>query len=80
MLVASAVFALGSGAIAPLAGWSLWTALAMAFGGAFALQCGYLAGLMLVCAATRARLWPRMLRRLVVGYASAVFGTRARAR
>jgi hypothetical protein len=36
-----------------LAGWSFWTVLSAAFGGPFALQCGYVAGLLLFYAWSR---------------------------
>lgn len=66
VLVASAVFALGSVAIAPSTGWSPWVTLAVTFGGALTLQCGYLVGLGIMCAATQGRLWLRLLRRHVM--------------
>lgn len=80
VLAASAAFALLSIAIAPFAGWSPWATLAVALGGAFTLQCGYLAGLMMMCAAARARLWPRLIRRHLLGYAALLPGIRARTR
>ncbi len=80
VLVASAAYTLASITVAPFAGWSLWATLAVVFGGAFALQCGYLVGLGLVCVATRARHWPRRIRRHVVGYGATFFGARERAR
>lgn len=54
VIAASAVLVMGSAILGPLlAGWSVWMVLSAAFGGAFALQCGYFAGLLLMCALSR---------------------------
>lgn len=52
---ASVMLVMASIVAATLAGWSLWMTFAMVFGGTFALQCGYLLGLMVMCAATQAK-------------------------
>ena len=69
VVAASAVLALASATVGPLlAGWSVWTVLAAALGGVFALQCGYFAGLLLMCAWSRAGSWSDMRERLVYNY------------
>ncbi|MBX9589744.1 MAG: hypothetical protein K2X43_10585 [Hyphomonadaceae bacterium] len=61
LIVASGLTTVGSFIVATLYEWSILQALAAAFGGLTALQCGYLAGLLLTCAASR--LPPRTMRR-----------------
>lgn len=79
VVLASAAVALASVFVAPFAGWSLWATVVTAFVGVLALQCGYVAGLGLACAAARARLWPRFIRRQV-GSGAPLLGPRARTR
>jgi hypothetical protein len=67
---ASVVMAVASVALGPLlAGWSISTVLSAVFGGTFALQCGYFAGLLATCAWSRVD-WPDLRERLVGNYRS----------
>jgi len=59
VIAASAIIVVGSAAVAPLIGLPFWPALALPLGGLCALQSGYIVGLMLWCAASRARPQPR---------------------
>jgi hypothetical protein len=80
-LIAASVALIFIGTAAgPFAGWSVVSAFGSAFLAAFALQCGYLGGLLFMCAAVRARTWPRYLRRHVRSFGLALGGARARAR
>ena len=54
VIVASAIVVAGGVAVAPLTGLPFWTALAGILGGLCALQGGYIVGLMLWCAVSRA--------------------------
>jgi hypothetical protein len=55
VIAASVVLAAASLTMGPLlAEWSIWSVLSAVFGGAFALQCGYVTGLLLIFA------WSRM--------------------
>jgi len=73
VIAASAVLVVTGVAAGPLLGWSLGSALVAAFGAAFVLQCGYFAGLLLMCAFTRIGSWSDIGERLIYSY-------RARAR
>lgn len=53
VIAASAVLMLLGATACRLAGWSIWSAVAGAFSSALALQCGYVVGLLLTCAASR---------------------------
>lgn len=76
----SAALVVAVTAIGPFAGRSLWAALAAAFVAAFALQLGYLGGLLLMCAASRARSWPRIVRRQARSYRAILINALPRAR
>ena len=58
VLAASAILVVCCVAVMPFANWSFLPAAAFTFGLLGALQCAYLAGLMLSCAWTRARSSP----------------------
>ena len=53
VIAGSVVLTLLGAPVCRLAGWSTWTAVAAAFSSVLALQCGYLAGLLLTCVASR---------------------------
>ncbi|HXF52616.1 MAG TPA: hypothetical protein VNK52_00695 [Hyphomicrobiaceae bacterium] len=72
VIAASVVLAAASVVLGPLlAGTSIWLALAVAFGGTFALQMGYFTGLLLICALSRVE-WADARERLLGGYRSFV--------
>jgi hypothetical protein len=73
VVAASAVLLVGAITVGLVAGWSIWTTLAAAFGGAFILQCSYFAGLLLMCAFSRIGSWSDIGGKLIYTY-------RARAR
>lgn len=68
IVAASAALAMAGLIIGSVAGWSAWTMLAAVFGGTFALQVGYLAGLLLMCAWSRIGSWSDMRERLIYNY------------
>lgn len=80
MVVLSAVVVLGGTVAGPLMGRSILWAFLVAFGAAFALQCGYLLGLSVTCVAARAKYWPRAARRYIRNYGAALTSPKARAR
>jgi hypothetical protein len=54
VIVASGIVVVGGVAVAPLTGLPFWTALAALLGALCALQSGYIVGLLLWCAISRA--------------------------
>jgi hypothetical protein len=68
VVAASVVMAVASVVLGPLlAGWSVSMVLSAVFGGTFALQCGYFAGLLAMCAWSRVD-WLDLRERLVGNY------------
>src|SRR5262245_44465411 len=63
LIAATALLVPAGSAIGLLTGWPLWIAVLAAGSAAAALQCGYLAGLLAACGASRAGLWPFGIRR-----------------
>jgi hypothetical protein len=77
VIAASAVLVMASAILGPLlAEWSVWMVLSAVFGGPLALQCGYFAGLLLMCALSRASSADAR-ERLVGGYRALTRSSRA---
>jgi hypothetical protein len=80
LVLPSAAIVLGGTLAGPFMGRSIPGAFTAAFGAAAALQCGYLLGLSIICAASRKRQWPRVARRLVRNYGGLLTNPPPRAR
>ncbi len=80
LVALSAVIVFAGTAAGPFMGWSILGAFAAAFGAAFALQCGYLLGLSINCASSRAKYGPRAGWRQVRDYGAALANARLRTR